>query len=132
MPFPYPTQITTNWDKTRYIMRLKEYSRLLHNFAGYWFKHGLTQDQYDNGMDAADFDPRTDRLQGPGVTWFILTDQIKARYSYQPTITAQQRLNFITNDWQPRQDLIEDEIMSHIRNLALNNSNDNLFDLDIL
>lgn len=132
MAFTYPAPINTPWKKVQYIFRLKEYVRLMNNFAAYWWHNGLTQDQYDNGMDAADFDPRTARLYGSGITWFVMNSQLKNKYAYTAQITEQAYRNFADIEWEPRLHVIEDEIAAHVKAQSLVDTHDNLLDLDIL
>ena len=125
MAFPYPASIDTPWKKAQYIMRMKEYVRLLHNFAGYWKNNGLTQDEYDNGVDASS-------LSGQSGVIFKLTDQLKAKYPYMSTITKTQWSGFIGSDWEPRWAKVEEEIGTQIKGLSNVVDYDYLIDLDIL
>ena len=125
MAFPYPSQINTSWKKVQYILRMKEYSRLLHNFAGYWKNNGLTQDEYDNGVGAS-------LLAGQSGVIFVLTDQLKSKYPYRSTINKAQWSSFISDDWDPRHHMIEGEIHIQVKSLKDQSDYDYLIDLDIL
>jgi hypothetical protein len=123
MAFVYPAEIDTPWEKVRYIFRLKEYLRLLHNYAGLWLREGLTQDQYDNGVDSG-------LIAGTPGQQFVLTDQIKNQYPYQQNISKPSYDNFIVTEWSRRFHIVEDEIHSHIDSVSVDATFDDILDLN--
>jgi len=123
MPVPYPAPVNTPWKKVQYIFRLKEYLRLLHNYAGYWWRNGLTQDEYDNGIDSG-------LIAGEPGQQFVLTDQIKAQYPYQPNIGQNAYKNFIEQEWERRFHQVEDEIHAGLHAIEINSEYDSLLDLN--
>jgi len=123
MAFTYPEPIGTPWKKVQYLLRLKEYLRLLHNFAGLWLREGLTQDQYDNGIDSGD-------LAGEPGTQFVLTAQLKTAYPYQENISKEAFNNFINTEWEPRHAIVSLAINTDIKNLKNNNLYDSLIDVN--
>jgi len=123
MALTYPIAIDTPWKKVQYILRLKEYLRMIHNFAGYWYRNGLTQDEYDNGIDAGE-------LSGMAGTTIVLTSQLKAKYSYHASITKTQLGNFINTEWEPRHSVVNLEIQDKIKNLKNQTEFDHLLDLN--
>ena len=123
MALTYPEQIDTPWKKVQYILRLKEYLRLLHNYAGYWWRNGLTQDEYDNGVDASE-------LAGEEGTTVVLTAQLKTKYPYRETITKEQLSNFVNSEWEPRMATVNFEIQDKVKNLKNVSTYDSLLDLN--
>lgn len=123
MAFSYPVQIDTPWEKVRYLFRLREYLRLLHNFSGLWYREGLTQDQYDNGVDAG-------ILKGKAGQTFILTSQVKSQYPYTHQITKEQLGNFRKNEWERRFIIVDSEIAVHSNDIKSDATYDYLLDLD--
>ena len=123
MAFTYPGSIDTPWKKVQYILRLKEYLRLLHNYAGYWYRNGLTQDQYDNGIDSGD-------LSGEPGTQFVLTAQLKTAYPYRQNISKAAFDNFINTEWEPRHSTVSLAINDDVKKLKDNNLYDSILDLN--
>jgi hypothetical protein len=123
MAFVYPAPITTPSEKVRYILRLKEYLRLLHNYAGLWYREGLTQNQYDNGVDSS-------LIAGTPGQQFVLTDQIKTQYPYQQNISKPTYDDFIVTEWSRRFHIVEDEIHSHVDSISADATFDDILDLN--
>lgn len=47
----YPEDVTAIGDKMAFLLRAKQLNLLFHNSTGKWLREGLTQDEYDNGID---------------------------------------------------------------------------------
>lgn len=80
MAIDYPIGVDTPQAKAAYLLRVKEYVRLVYNMAGEWRRDGLTRDEYDNGVGA-------DRLHGKKGLQVKMPDRMKALFPYRDVFT---------------------------------------------
>jgi hypothetical protein len=125
MAIKYPLTAITLGSKIEFLMRTREHCRMLHNFVGYWYRNGLTEQEYNNGVPMS-------KLGGESETLFTMGPELKAMFVYRENITYTQFENFIVNQFHPRWNIIEDEFQTKIMRLQKLTSHDSKISLDIL
>ncbi len=91
----YPARADTAIKRYAYAYRVKEHMRMLHNLIGLWFREGLTQDEYDNGVAGT-------RLSGLEARKFVLANRVKAAQPFKAQITVEEFRFLVDNHWEQR------------------------------
>jgi hypothetical protein len=108
MAFPYPPEVSTLWEKTRYIFRAKEKLRLLHNAVGIWKNLGITQGEWDSGINYSETLPEDiERFyQVP------IPNGIKTQLGGYVAQISQGQYNWFRNNWHTnRKMMVEVEML---------------------
>lgn len=112
MPLIYPAGVNKHYEKMRYIFRVREHARLIHNAIGLWMREGLSSDQLANGIDCA-------LLGGIKFQIIKMPNSVRTSFSDKSQLTKTEYDQAITSKWKPIFIMIEDEynvIRNQIRN----------------
>lgn len=127
MSISYPLTAETLGQKTEYLLRLRQYCIYFHNYLGYWYRNGLTQDEYDNGIEFNKLGGEEDET-----TKLVLSAALKSEIPYVSTISRQQFNTLLNSYWNPRFVEIEKEYENMIGKFRSSKTYDNELNLDIL
>ena len=81
MALVFPGNCNNDGDRLEYLYRAEELLRLQHNVMGKWYTNGISQNEYDNGIN---YDNR-------GILVVVqLTPNTKLDYSYKSQLTEEE------------------------------------------
>jgi hypothetical protein len=97
MPISYPGNCKTNVKRNEYLLIRQEKLRLMHNAVGKWYREGITQAEYDDGINLVDphYDPPDIVVQLPST--------VKTLAPYKAQLNETEWIKFKNNWWEPRQ-----------------------------
>ena len=95
----FPPTCDTVQKKLAYTCRAQEMLRYLHNVLSKWTHKGLTQKEYDLGVDVSEVDGILVKT--------VITDKLKALYPYKPRMTVAEMEAYIKNEHKPRQNALK-------------------------
>ena len=105
----YPARASTNELKFAYALRMKEHLRMLHNILGLWFRVGITQDEYDNGIEGT-------KLSGVEVKKFQLPESTKLAQPYKAKLLVDKEAEIdeyhplLESEWERRHRLANTDL----------------------
>ena len=115
MAIPYPIDCDTPAKRTEWLYRAQELLRHLHNLFGYWSKHEITQEQYDN-PPLPDIDEQGRQLLQ------IAFNYLKTKYPYVPQLSQEDWHKFLEEDHDPRKEKVISQILLQRAALKISNT----------
>ena len=98
----FPPTCDTVQKKLAYTCRAQEMLRYLHNVFSKWTHKGLTQKEYDLGVDVSEVDGILVKT--------VIPDKLKALYPYKPQMTVPEMEAYIKDQHKPRQNAISEQL----------------------
>jgi len=121
----YPARADTTEKKLAFAKRTQEQIRFVHNIGGLWRRVGLTQDQYDNGVDGAE-------IGEPTGTLYLMPSTTKTRRPFKAQLTRAEWSSFASREWDQRHHVVLGDLVQLEDTLKADTDYDSDIDLTLI